>query len=102
MKALTNVLKIKTCGCRLMLWCRNILNYSEHLYGLVTNGKQLRLLRDASRLTRLSYVEFNLEKIMEEDLYSDFVILYRLLHKSRMPQQQEAGAESIIEKYHQE
>ena len=78
------------------------LNYSEHLYGLVTNGKQIRLLRDASRLTRLSYVEFNLEKIMEEDLYSDFVILYRLLHKSRMPQTGDGGAESIIEKYHQE
>nr|MBP7497852.1 restriction endonuclease [Bacteroidales bacterium] len=78
------------------------LNYSEHLFGLVTNGRQLRLLRDATRLTRLSYVEFNLEKIMEEDLYSDFVIFYRLLHISRMPQKMDAGAESIIEKYHQE
>lgn len=78
------------------------LNYSEHLYGLVTNGRQLRLLRDASRITRLSYVEFNLEKMMEEDLYSDFVILYRLLHASRMPKKIEQGAESIIEKYHQE
>jgi methylase of polypeptide subunit release factors len=78
------------------------LNYSEHLYGIVTNGRQLRLLRDASRITRLSYVEFNLEKMMEEDLYSDFVILYRLLHASRMPKRIDGGAESIIEKYHQE
>jgi hypothetical protein len=78
------------------------LNYSEHLYGMVTNGRQLRLLRDASRITRLSYVEFNLEKMMEEDLYSDFVILYRVLHASRMPKKVDAGAESIIEKYHQE
>ncbi len=78
------------------------LNYSEHLYGIVTNGRQLRLLRDASRITRLSYVEFNLEKMMEEDLYSDFVILYRVLHASRMPKRIDGGAESIIEKYHQE
>jgi hypothetical protein len=78
------------------------LNYSEHLYGLVTNGRQLRLLRDASRITRLSYVEFNLQKMMEEDLYSDFVLLYRLLHVSRMPQKIDGGAESIIEKFHQE
>ncbi len=78
------------------------LNYSEHLYGMVTNGRQLRLLRDASRITRLSYVEFNLEKMMEEDLYSDFVILYRVLHASRMPKKIDSGAESIIEKYHQE
>jgi hypothetical protein len=78
------------------------LNYSEHLYGLVSNGRQLRLLRDASRLTRLSYVEFNLEKMMEEDLYPDFVILYRLLHASRMPERQDASSESIIEQYHQD
>jgi hypothetical protein len=78
------------------------LNYSEHLYGMVTNGRQLRLLRDASRITRLSYVEFNVEKMMEEDLYSDFVILYRVLHASRMPKKIDGGAESIIEKYHQE
>lgn len=78
------------------------LNYSEHLYGMVTNGRQLRLLRDASRITRLSYLEFNLEKMMEEDLYSDFVILYRVLHASRMPIKVNPGADSIIEKYHQE
>ena len=78
------------------------LNYSEHLYGIVTNGRQLRLLRNASRITRLSYVEFNLEKMMEEDLYSDFVIFYRLLHASRMPRTMGTGADSIIDKYHQE
>jgi hypothetical protein len=78
------------------------LNYSEHLYGIVTNGRQLRLLRDASRITRLSYVEFNLEKMMEEDLYSDFVLLYRLLHASRMPRTVASGPDSIIEKYHQD
>jgi hypothetical protein len=78
------------------------LNYSEHLYGIVSNGRQLRLLRDASRITRLSYVEFNLEKMMEEDLYSDFVILFRVMHASRMPRKIDQGAESIIEKYHQE
>jgi hypothetical protein len=78
------------------------LNHSEHLYGLVTNGRQLRLLRDANRITRLSYLEFNLQKMMEEDLYSDFVLLYRILHSSRMPSKIDGGAESIIEKYHQE
>ncbi len=78
------------------------LNACEHLYGIVTNGKFLRILRDATRITRLSYIEFNLEKMMEEDLYSDFVILYRVLHASRMPKKVDAGADSIMEKYHQE
>jgi hypothetical protein len=78
------------------------LNYSEHLYGMVTNGRQLRLLRDASRITRLSYVEFNLEKMMEEDLYSDFVILYRVLHASRFLKKVSGKADTIMEEYHQE
>ncbi|TAD86913.1 MAG: hypothetical protein EAY75_06800 [Bacteroidetes bacterium] len=78
------------------------LSHSEYLYGLVTNGRQLRLLRDASRITRLSYVEFNLEKMMDEDLYADFVIFYRLLHASRMPKSMDTGSESILEHYHQD
>jgi hypothetical protein len=73
-----------------------------HLYGLVTNGKYLRLLRDASRLVKLTYLEFNLEKMMEEELYADFAIMYRILHASRMPRLKGEGAESFIEYYHQE
>lgn len=72
----------------------------EHLYALVTNGLQLRLLRDSSRLVKLSYVEFDLERIMEEELFADFAVLYRLLHVSRMPERQMEGHESIIEQYH--
>lgn len=73
----------------------------DHLYALVTNGQFLRVLRDSSRLAKLSYVEFNLEKIFEEDLFSDFAILYRLIHASRMPQKLGEGEGSIIEQYHQ-
>lgn len=78
------------------------LNNHEHLYALVTNGKYLRLLRDATLLSRLSFIEFNLEQIMEENLYAEFALLFRLLHASRMPQQIENGPESILEFYHVE
>jgi uncharacterized protein (DUF433 family) len=78
------------------------LNQTEHVYGLVSNGRQLRLLRDATRLVRLSYLEFNLEKIMEEELYNDFAALYRLLHASRMPDKPDEAENSFIEFYHQE
>ena len=61
----------------------------DRLYAFVTNGLQLRLLRDASRLVRLSYVEFDLQRMMEEELYSDFAVLFRLLHASRMPARSE-------------
>ncbi len=74
----------------------------DYLYAIVTNGKQLRLLRDATRLVRLTYLEFDLEKMMEEELFADFAILYRILHASRMPKEKNAGEESYIEYYHQE
>lgn len=78
------------------------LNYSDNDYGIVTNGRQLRLLRDASRITRLSYIEVDLEKMMEEDLYSDFVIFYRVLHASRMLKRWDSNGANIIERYHVE
>src|SRR5690606_7752136 len=78
------------------------LNNVEHLYALVSNGKYLRLLRDATLLSRLSFVEFNLEQIMEENLYAEFALLFRVLHASRMPQKIEEGPESKLEFYHTE
>jgi len=77
-------------------------NNTEHSYGLVSNGRFLRLLRDATRLSRLSYLEFDLEQIMEEGLYVEFALLYRTLHTSRMPETSDNDAESVIEFYHLE
>lgn len=78
------------------------LNHSEHVYGLVTNGLQLRLLRDSTRLGRLAYVEFDLERILVDEIYPDFQALYRLLHASRLPRKAEATEEALIERYHQQ
>jgi Eco57I restriction-modification methylase len=78
------------------------INITEHLYAIVTNGIHLRLLRDSSRLVKLSFIEFDLQSMMEEEHFADFAIMYRLIHASRMPVRQDAGAESIIEKYHQD
>lgn len=78
------------------------LNLTEHIYGIVTNGIHLRLLRDSSRLTKLSFLEFDLVQMMEEDLYADFALLFRTLHASRMPKEQNSGDTSLIEAYHQD
>jgi len=78
------------------------INLTEHLYAVVTNGRQLRLLRDSSRLIKLSYLEFDLERIFVEGLFADFRVLFRLLHASRMPVTRAAASESIIERYHQD
>lgn len=78
------------------------LNLHDELYGIVTNGRILRLLRDSSRLVKLSYLEFDLDRIFSDGLFADFAILYRLLHVSRLPVSSEAAAESLIERYHQD
>ncbi|WP_433233396.1 Eco57I restriction-modification methylase domain-containing protein [Micromonospora sp. CA-248260] len=54
-----------------------------HLWGVLTNGRQLRLLRDSNALATAAYVEFDLEAIFDGELFSEFVLLYRLLHVSR-------------------
>ena len=51
------------------------LNLTEHVFAIVTNGRLLRLLRDSTRLVRLSYVEFDLDRMFGEDLFADFAVL---------------------------
>jgi hypothetical protein len=55
----------------------------QHLWGIVSNGLRLRLLRDNISLTRQAYVEFDLEAMMAGEAYPDFVLLWLLLHQSR-------------------
>ena len=78
------------------------LNLHEELYGIVTNGRLLRLLRDSSRLVKQSYLEFDLDRIFTDGLFADFAVLYRLLHASRLPATVVAAPQSLIERYHQD
>ena len=64
---------------------QEFLNRSEaHLWAFVSNGLRLRILRDNVSLTRQAYVEFDLEAIMEGEIYSDFAVLWLLCHQSRV------------------
>ncbi len=60
------------------------LNRSEALWGLVSNGLKLRLLRDNASLTRQAYLEFDLEGLLEAGAYRDFALLWLLVHESRL------------------
>lgn len=63
---------------------QELLNRSpEHLWGLVSNGEKLRVLRDNRSLTRQAYVEFDLAGMMDGEAYSDFVVLWLVCHESR-------------------
>ena len=77
------------------------LNHSDALWGLVSNGEQLRLLRNSARFTRPTYLEFNLRGLMDGNQYAEFVLLYRLLHRSRLPQSGQPPNHCPLEQYYQ-
>ncbi|MCS7239439.1 MAG: N-6 DNA methylase, partial [Thermoguttaceae bacterium] len=84
---------------------QEFLNRSEYLWGIVTNGRVLRLLRKSTLLRRQAYVEFDLAAIFEAEgdaRFSEFVLLYRLLHRTRLPQGIADGPQCWLERYHQE
>jgi hypothetical protein len=56
---------------------------SAHLWGITTNGRRIRLLRDSTAIAGTAYVEFDLETIFDNELVSEFIMLYRMLHVSR-------------------
>ncbi|MFD3355232.1 Eco57I restriction-modification methylase domain-containing protein [Streptomyces fradiae] len=63
---------------------QDCLNRTEaHLWAVLTNGRRLRLLRDSSSFSTAAYVEFDLEALFDGELFSEFVLLYSLLHASR-------------------
>src|SRR5207237_4597402 len=63
---------------------QELLNRSEsHMWGIVSNGLKLRILRDNLSLTRQAYVEFDLEAMMNGEVYADFVLFWLLQHESR-------------------
>ncbi len=80
------------------------LNRTEaHLWGILTNGRQVRLLRDSSALATASYVEFDLEAVFDGELFSEFVLLYRLLHVSRFEVAEDAAPSACwLEKWRTE
>lgn len=64
---------------------QEFLNRSEeHQWGVVSNGRLIRLLRDNASLTRTSFVEFDLEEMFEGEVFSDFALLWLTCHASRL------------------
>ena len=53
------------------------------LWGIVSNGSKLRVLRDNPSLTRPTYIEADLDLVFAEELYPDFAALWLAAHASR-------------------
>lgn len=59
------------------------LNATENVYGIISNGQLLRIIRNSGQLVKLTYIEFDLRRMLEEDKYTEFCLMFRLLHASR-------------------
>ena len=53
------------------------------LWGIVTNGVMLRVLRDNASLTRPAWIEADFERIFTEERYADFAALWLSIHETR-------------------
>jgi len=63
---------------------QDYLNDSEQvLWGLVTNGSVIRLMRDNASLTRPAYVEADLAQIFTNEDAASFAVLWSLMHRTR-------------------
>jgi hypothetical protein len=76
------------------------LNRTEHLWGVVTNGLTLRVLRNSTFIRRQPYVEFDIQAMIEEQRFYDFAGFYRLLHRTRLPRGIADARDSLVEKYY--
>src|SRR5262249_40607106 len=80
---------------------QDFLNNSEECsWGILTNGVTLRLLRDSSRTSRPTYLEFDLESIFEGNRFNEFALFYRLCHRSRFPRPGQEASDCLLEKYY--
>ncbi len=79
------------------------LNRSDDVqWGVISNGLELRILRDNATLTRQAYIEFDLESMFDGETYSDFVLLWLICHQSRfetVEKTTEKQTECLLEKW---
>jgi hypothetical protein len=63
---------------------QGLLNRSDdHLWAMLSNGRQLRLLRDNSSFARAAYLEFDLQAMFDGQVFTDFALLWLVCHQSR-------------------
>lgn len=71
----------------------------EALWGVVSDGVTLRILRDNASLTRPAWIEADLGRIFAEERYADFAALWLLLHETRFGSGERAPSECPLEQW---
>lgn len=71
----------------------------EALWGLVTNGVMLRLMRDNASLTRPAYIEADLTQIFSNEDIASFAVLWLLVHRSRFGSEGTPATDCALERW---
>ena len=69
------------------------------LWGMVSNGSKLRILRNNASLTRPAYIEADLDLLFAEELYPDFAAFWLSAHASRLQPVDGKPSACIIESW---
>ena len=69
------------------------------LWGMVSNGSKLRILRDNPSLARPAFLEADLDLVFSEQLYPDFAALWLTAHVSRLTPTDDKPSRCIIENW---
>src|SRR5229473_6220588 len=76
------------------------LNASEGaLWGLCSNGIQLRLVRDNASLTKPAFIQADLRRIFAGEAFADFAALWLLIHASRFGAPGATPADCALERW---
>lgn len=79
---------------------QDYLNDSEEaLWGIVTNGTHLRLMRDNASLTRPAYIEADLAQIFSTEDIASFAVLWLLIHRSRFGAAETPATDCPLERW---
>ncbi|GIV88243.1 MAG: hypothetical protein KatS3mg055_0761 [Chloroflexus sp.] len=79
---------------------QEFLNRTDALWGIVSNGSVLRVLRRSTALVRPSYLEADLEAIIGGDRFDEFARLYRIIHRSRLPRTAADADACLLERWY--
>ena len=71
----------------------------DAMWGLATNGLQLRIARDNASLTRPAWLEVDLERLFAEERYADFSVLWLLRHATRFGAEGAASSDCALEQW---
>lgn len=73
--------------------------HDEALWGLVTNGTLIRLMRDNASLTRPAYIEADLAQIFTNEDAASFAVLWLLIHRTRFGATDAPATDCALERW---